>query len=130
MLATVVSRFGHEETLGRLQAAAQARELTVFAHVDHAAAADEAGLSLEPLDVVMVGNPKAGTLLMQADPTVGIELPLKLLVWSAGGEVSVGYRDPHELAEQYAVGDRAPILDAMASLLAALAAEAGGTADA
>jgi uncharacterized protein (DUF302 family) len=129
-LTTVISRFDHAETLRRLTTAAEARRLTVFAEIDHAAGGVAAGLPLEPLDVVFVGNPKAGTLLMQADLMVGIELPLKLLVFSRGDQVSVAYRDPHELAEQYAVGQQGAVLDAMAALLGALAAAAAGTATA
>ena len=74
----------------------------------------------------MFGSPKAGTPLMQSDPRVGIELPLRVLVWSDDGGAALGYRDPHELAGAYDLADHAQTLDQMAGLLAALVAEAAG----
>ena len=78
--------------------------------------------------VVVFGNPRAGTPLMQADPRVGIELPLRVLVWDQGGQTFVGYSDPRDLADRYNLTSQAATLDAMASLLSALADEAAGKA--
>lgn len=78
------------ETLTRLEKAADARGLKFFARLDHAAAAKEAGLDMRPTTVLVVGNPKGGTGLMQAQPTLAIDLPLKVLVWQADdGKVRV-----------------------------------------
>lgn len=78
------------ETLSRLEKAADARGLKLFARLDHAAAAKEAGLSLRPTTVLVLGNPKGGTGLMQAQPTLAIDLPLKVLVWQGDdGKVRV-----------------------------------------
>jgi uncharacterized protein (DUF302 family) len=79
-MRTVVSSSGHGEALRRLLDAVERRGLTVFAQIDHAAAAREIGMELADEVVVVFGNPRAGTLLMQQDPRVGIELPLRLLV--------------------------------------------------
>lgn len=123
-LAVQQSSSGYAETLTRLLAGIERRQLTVFGQIDHAAGAREAGLALEDEVVVLFGSPKAGTPLMQADRQVGIELPLRILVWSEGGQALVGHHDPRELAAGYEVGSLAPTLDAMASLLGELTAEA------
>lgn len=78
------------ETLTRLEKTVAARGLKLFARLDHAAAAKEAGLMLRPTTVLVIGNPKGGTALMQAQPTLAIDLPLKVLVWQADdGKVRV-----------------------------------------
>ncbi len=122
----VLSSSGYAETLDRLLAAIAGRGLTVFAQIDHAAAAREVDLELADEAVVVFGNPRAGTPLMQEDPRVGIELPLRVLIWDRGDAVVVGYNDPRELARSYDVSRRATTLDAMASLLGEIAAEAAG----
>jgi uncharacterized protein (DUF302 family) len=76
--------------------------------------------------VVVFGNPRAGTPLMQADPRIGIELPLRMLVWDQDGRTVVGYNDPKDLAGPYDVAAQAGTLEAMSSLLDALASEAAG----
>jgi uncharacterized protein (DUF302 family) len=111
-------------TAARLVEAITRRGLTVFARIDHAAAARSAGLDLPPEEVFIFGNPQAGTPLMQRDPRVGYELPLRILLWQAGDRVLVGYRDPKELAVRYDLGEERSILDRMAALLSEVAAEA------
>jgi uncharacterized protein (DUF302 family) len=121
------STSSYQETVARLVGAIEGRGLTVFARIDHAAAAREAGLELADEEVVLFGNPRAGTPLMQSDPRVGIELPLRILVWADADGVLLGYRDPHELSEAYELGedDRAT-LDQMATLLGKIVDEAAG----
>jgi hypothetical protein len=80
-LTTLPSAFGAKETMDRLQAEVKARGMTVFARVDHAAGAAQVGLSLRPTEVLIFGNAKAGTPLMQSNQSIGIDLPLKVLVW-------------------------------------------------
>jgi uncharacterized protein (DUF302 family) len=125
-MLVVRSPHDHIETMRRLTEAVQARGLTVFARIDHAAAAREAGLELADEQVLVFGNPQAGTALMQDDPRVGIELPLRILVWADADGVSVGHDDPRALAERYAVGAHVATLEAMATLLGALAQAATG----
>jgi len=67
------------------------------------------------------GSPRAGTPLMQSDPRIGLELPLRMLVWSDGEAAFVGYDDPRRLLDLYDVEAHAPTLEQMAQLLAALA---------
>jgi uncharacterized protein (DUF302 family) len=119
------SSAGYDETLKRLLAAIDQRGLTVFAQFDHAAGAREVGLELRNELVVVFGNPKAGTLLMQADPLIGIEFPLRMLIWEDAEGVNLGYNDPRDLARQYAVGQQAGMLETMSALLNDLAQEAG-----
>jgi uncharacterized protein (DUF302 family) len=122
----VPSSAGFSETLSRVVAAIEQRGLTVFAQIDHAAAARAVDLELADEVVVVFGNPRAGTPLMQEDPRIGIELPLRMLVWDRGDTAVVGYNDPRELASAYEVGRSAETLGAMASLLADLARDAAG----
>jgi uncharacterized protein (DUF302 family) len=111
----------HPETMRRLTEAVQARGLTIFARIDHAGAAHEVGLDLPDEQVLVFGNPRAGTALMQDAPEIGIELPLRMLVWADDQGVAVGYEDPRELVDRFAVSAHVSTLDAMAQLLAALA---------
>ena len=122
----LITRSPHDyrETVERLLAAIEQRGITVFARIDHAAAAREVGLSLADEEVVVFGNPKAGTGLMQEDPTVGIELPLRILIWGGKDGVHLGYEDPRELAGSYALAGHTAVLDAMADLLESLVGEA------
>ena len=80
-LITLRSSNGPEERMNRFEAAVRAQRLTVFAQVDHAAGAATVGLSLRPTEVLLFGNARGGTPLMEAVQTIGIDLPLKVLVW-------------------------------------------------
>jgi uncharacterized protein (DUF302 family) len=110
-------------TSDRLLAALDRRGITVFARVDHAGGARAVGLELADEELLIFGDPRAGTLLMQSDPEVGYELPLRVLVWGADGQTKVGYQAPVELADDYAVADREEILGRMAALLQDLVVE-------
>lgn len=122
-MVTVTSAHDYPATLSRLLDALAARGLTVFAQIDHAAGAREVGMELPDETVVVFGNPKAGTPLMQDDARVGIELPLRMLVWDDGGAIRLGYNDPHALDGTYDVSAHAQTLTSMAALLEAIAAE-------
>jgi uncharacterized protein (DUF302 family) len=123
---TKLSSFDHATTLRRLTDAIERRGLTLFARIDHAAAAREAGLELSDEVVILFGNPRAGTPLMQSDPRIGIELPLRILVWQESEGVEIGYRDPREAAGDYDVAEHQAALTAMASLLSELVNEVAG----
>ena len=79
-LTTLLSNFGPKETMDRLEAEIRAQGITVFARIDHAAGAAEARLTLRPTEVLIFGNPRAGTPRMQSIQTIGIDLPLKVLM--------------------------------------------------
>ncbi len=118
------SSSGQQETLSRLLEALARRGLTVFARFDHAAGAREVGLELADEEVVVFGSPRSGTPLMQSDRRVGIELPLRILVWREGDDVLVAYTDPRELGDAYELEGQRATLEQMAELLEQLAAEA------
>ncbi|MEA2430053.1 MAG: hypothetical protein QOI19_526 [Thermoleophilaceae bacterium] len=117
--------YGYRETAVRVTEAIESRGLTLFARIDHAAGARAAGLELADEQVLLFGNPRAGTPLMGSDPRVGIELPLRILIWADASGVLLGYRDPRELDGPYDIGaEEQPILEQMAILLAQVVDEA------
>jgi uncharacterized protein (DUF302 family) len=113
-------------TTRSLVAAIERRGLTVFARIDHAAAARQVGLELADEEVVLFGSPRSGTPLMQSDRRIGIELPLRILVWREGEDVLLAYRDPRELSGTYDLASHQATLEQMAKLLEELVAEAAG----
>jgi len=125
-LTTIQSSFGPQDTTRRLEAAVKAKGMTIFARIDHAAGAEEVGLALRPTELLIFGNAKGGTPLMQSDQTMGIDLPLKALVWQdAAGKTWLSYNDPSWLAKRHGMGaDVEPIAKAMAAALAAVATTA------
>jgi uncharacterized protein (DUF302 family) len=122
-LITIASSFGPEETADRLESEITARGMTVFARVDHAAGAAQVGMSLRPTELLIFGNAKGGTPLMQSDQAVGIDLPLKALVWEdVTGKTWVSYNDPQWIAKRHGLaGDANRVIDALAATLAAVA---------
>jgi uncharacterized protein (DUF302 family) len=97
-----MSGYGPRETMDRLAAAVAARGMAVLARIDHAAAAAAVGMALRPTELLIFGNPRAGTPLMQAAQTIGIDLPLKALVWQdAEGKTWLAYNDPAWLAGRH-----------------------------
>lgn len=117
---------GYADTVRFLVNAIEDRGLEIFARIDHAAGARGVGLELADEQVIVFGSPRSGTPLMQSDPRVGIELPLRMLVWRQGEDVFVGYHDPRELSREYAISLHHSVLEQMATLLAELSAEAAG----
>src|ERR1700680_5066343 len=123
-LITLASRYPARDTVERLLGALAKRTLTVFPRIDHAAGAASAGLSLRPTEVVIFGNPKGGTALMQDRQSAGIDLPLEALVWEDGdGEVWPSSNAPGWIAQRHGLGATSPgAVDAMAKALSAIAA--------
>ena len=111
------SRHDVPTTVRRLTAALDARGIRLFAVIDHAAGAAEAGLELPEEVVLIFGAPRVGTLLMQADPRAGLDLPLRTLVWSDGGTTRVAFHDPRTLAADFTLTDRSDTLTALHDLL-------------
>jgi uncharacterized protein (DUF302 family) len=122
-LVTAKSPHSVSETIARAVSALERRDIQVFARVDHGEGARAAGLELADEELLIFGDPRAGTLLMQSDPMVGYELPLRLLAWDDAGQTMVAYRQPTELAAEFAVADRAHVLERMNGLLEQLVAE-------
>ncbi|MGA2895879.1 MAG: DUF302 domain-containing protein [Xanthobacteraceae bacterium] len=104
-LVTLRSNYGPKDTITKLEAEVKARGLSVFAHIDHAAGAASVGLPLRPTDLLIFGNAKGGTPLMQSAQTAGIDLPLKILVWQdAQGDTWLSYNDPVWIAKRHGLG--------------------------
>lgn len=125
-LKTADSPHSVTDTVGRIVAALDARGITVFARVDHAAGARGAGLELADEQLLVFGDPRAGTGLMQEDATVGYELPLRMLVWDDRGQTRIGWRPPAELGTEYSLAAHTEVLKGMEGLLEQLASD--GTA--
>ena len=122
-LTTIRSSFGAQDTMNRLETAVKAKGMTVFARIDHAAGAAAVGLPLRPTEVLIFGNAKGGTPLMQSVQTIGIDLPLKALVWQdAAGDIWLSYNDPDWLARRHGLGGETEgVVDVLTGALAALA---------
>lgn len=126
-LVTRPSAYSPKDTMDRLAAAVASRGMGVMARIDHAAAAAKVGLELRPTEVLIFGNPRGGTPLMQAAQTMGIDLPLRALVWQdEAGATWLGYNDPRWMAARHGA-DVPAALEAMSGVLAAVAAEATAT---
>jgi uncharacterized protein (DUF302 family) len=115
-----------EQVEERLREALDAHGLQLFARVDHATGARQADTELEANIVLTFGNARVGTPLVQADPRVGIELPLRMLIWQDPEGTHVGYLDPRELADRYALDGKQQTLERQSAVLAELAATAAG----
>jgi uncharacterized protein (DUF302 family) len=125
-LITMASAFAAKETADRLAAKIAARGMTMFARIDHRAGAVAAGLGLRPTELLIFGNAQGGTPLMQADQAIGIDLPLKALVYEdMAGKTWLAYNDPHWLAQRHGLGAAvaAPV-EAMTAALGAIATKA------
>ena len=112
-------------TMDRLEVAAKEKGAAIVARVNHAAAAAKVDMPLRPTEVLLFGNPKLGTPLMQSNQQAGFDLPLKVVAWEdAAGTVWVGYNAPTDLAAQYAINDRAETVQKMTSVLDQITAQA------
>jgi uncharacterized protein (DUF302 family) len=126
-LITMTCRHGPKETMDRVVDAVEARGMSVFARIDHAAAAHSVGLELRPTEVLVFGSPRAGTLLMQAAQTIGIDLPIKVLVWQDNEQRTwLSYSDPGFLVERHQARGTGTVVAAMSAALAEVARDAAG----
>jgi uncharacterized protein (DUF302 family) len=121
-LITIPSNHSVKATLNRLEASLKAKAITVFARIDHAAGANSLGMELRPTELLIFGDPRAGTTLMQANQTIGLDLPLKVLAWQdAEAKVWVTYTDIAWLARRHRLGpETAAAVTALATGLAKL----------
>ena len=120
-LITLKSPRSAKDTMARLEELVKQRSLTVFVRVDHAAGAAKVGKTLRATELLVFGNPQGGTPLMECEQTLGIDLPLKALVWEdASGQAWLGYNDPGYLAQRHGAPKCAAV-DTLRNALAALA---------
>ena len=103
-LITLKSTHSVGETASRLESLLKEKGMIVFARIDHAEGAKKVGETLRPTELLIFGSPKVGTALMQCGQSIGIDLPLKALIWEdAGGQVWLTYNDPKSLAERHGI---------------------------
>lgn len=122
-LVQIASKHSVNETMQRLEARLQTLGLKEFCRVDHSGEAEKAGLKMRPTQLIVFGNPKAGTPLMVASPSLAIDLPLKALIWEdAAGQVFVSYNSPEFLQQRHNIPvDLLPNIAGVAKLLQAVA---------
>ena len=126
-LINIPSHFDPKTTMDRLQAEIQNKGMELFARIDHAAGAAAVGLNLQPTELIIFGNARGGTPLMQSGQTVGIDLPLKALVWQdAKGKTFISYNEPSWIAQRHGISDAERVVSKMTALLSAITATAGG----
>ncbi len=124
-LVNVKSAHSVKDTADRLEKALTTKGMTVFIRIDHAAGAKKVGLSLPPTELVIFGNPKVGTPLMQCSRSVAIDLPQKALIWEDDqGQVWLTYNDPAYLATRHAITGCEAVLEKVGSALQNFAAAA------
>lgn len=112
------SDFAVAKTIDRLGIALERKGITVFKRLNHARGAMSVGMELADAEVLIFGTPKIGTPLMQSNPMIGLDLPLKALVWKAAdGQVKLAYSDPVWLAKRYGIADREKVFKKMAGAL-------------
>jgi uncharacterized protein (DUF302 family) len=105
-LVNVPSKYSVSETLDRLESIVKKKGITVFARLDFSSEASQVGLKMKPSQLLIFGSPKAGTPLMIANPTIGIDLPLKALSWEdSNGKVWLSYNKPEYLKDRYGLPD-------------------------
>lgn len=122
-LIAVKSPYSAKETMDRFEESAKKRSLNIFARIDHAAGATKIGKMLRPTEVLIFGNPQGGTPFMECAQSVGIDLPLKALVWEdAEGQVWLGYNDPAYLAQRHGA-TQCPVVGNLQKAMSGLAAE-------
>lgn len=114
------SKYSVAETTGRLESLLRTKGITIFARIDQASEAEAVGLTMRPTELLIFGDPRAGTPLMNQFPSIAIDLPLKVLVWeSADGRTWLSYNDPEYLMQRHHL-DSAPF-KGLADLIATAA---------
>lgn len=122
------SKYSVSETASRMEAVLDSKApISLMARVDHEANAQSVNLKLGPMVLLIFGNPMLGTRLMQENPTTGIDLPMKLLIWEdAQGKVWVAYNDPKYLAERHGLKNNDEVIKKMSGALNAMSDKATG----
>lgn len=118
-LNTVESPFDVATTIDKLTAALESKGMTIFGRVNHAANAEKVDLPLRPTEVLIFGNPKLGTPMMNCAPTMAIDLPQKMLAWQdADGQTHLGWNDPAWLQARHGIEGCDEVLQKVSAALA------------
>jgi uncharacterized protein (DUF302 family) len=113
------SKLSVADAVSKLWSFLESKNIKVFAYIDHGAAAQESGMQMADAQVVVFGDPRIGTKLMEEQPQIGIELPLKILIYDANG-TKVAYREPMTYLEEFGIVQNRSIVEKMSQLMAAL----------
>lgn len=119
----IVKQSAHSvaDTLDRLEGILKKQGLTIFARIDHAAGAKKAGMDIKPTQLLVFGNPKMGTPLMQSNRRIAIDLPIKVLAWEdEKAAVWIAYNDPAYLKSRHQITDKDPVFGKMTGALGKL----------
>ncbi len=101
-LVHLSSPYSVEETTKRLKGALQSKGIALFCQIDHSGEAEKVGMTMHPTELLIFGNPKGGTPIMLASPTVALDLPLKALIWQdVGNKVWVSYNSAEYLQQRH-----------------------------
>jgi len=122
-IVTLAGSHSVDETVEKLEATLRAKGVKLFAVIDHSGEAERAGLHMRPTKLLIFGNPKAGTPLMVASPTIAIDLPLKILVWEDNGQAQISYNSPDYLLTRHGLPEELVQNIAVVAGLAAAAAQ-------
>jgi len=126
-LISIKSKYSVDETLDRLESVVKGKGLTVFARIDHTAGANKVDKELRPTKLLVFGNPKVGTLMMQSNQTAGIDLPMKALAWEDGtGQVWLTYNSAKYIANRHHITDREETVQKMTGALRKFTSHAAG----
>jgi uncharacterized protein (DUF302 family) len=126
-LTSIASNLDPKETMDRLETEIRTKGMEVFARIDHAAGAMEVGLTLRPTELIIFGNARGGTPLMQSAQTIGIDLPLKALVWQdAAVKTWISYNEPKWIVQRHGVANAEQIVNNLAAVLSAIVRTASG----
>jgi uncharacterized protein (DUF302 family) len=121
------SKFSVADSLDRLTKALESKGIKIVARIDHAAGAQKAGLKLKPSQLLIFGNPKLGTPLMQANPGIGLDLPMKVLAWQDDkGKVWLAYTKPDVLKARYDIKGKGGVFAKMTGALSKMTGKASG----
>jgi uncharacterized protein (DUF302 family) len=117
-LIKVKSPHSASHTLDRFEEAVRSTGMAIFARVNHAKGAEKVNLELPPTELLIFGNPKVGTLLMQSNQSVGLDLPLKVLAWKGNdGVVWLAYNDPGYMVTRHGITDKSAVVEKMRATL-------------
>jgi len=124
-MQSIISNYDVHNTADRLEAFIADKGFVLVTRIDHAGAADRVGLELSPSQLLIFGNPKIGTLLMQAEKTAGLDLPLKILVWEDDeGATRISYDEPTSIKQRRGIDGKDEVFEKMTQALKEMAAAA------
>ncbi len=117
---TKTSKHDFQTTIEELKSTIKAMDLKIIAEVPHSKGAEMSGMELAPTHLLIFGNPKVGSQLMQKDQSIGLDLPLRMLVYEQEGKTYLSYHDPKNLAETYELGEKTRVLNKMSQAMGSI----------